>query len=153
MNHVDLKREAEATALRAALSHSQADVAEMFVRAMNHGEPDGTYLLTTINCSIKDMFLQLQSISGVAPPFWSKLPWPIIIAGAHVLNTLNTQLVGEWKSGVDPVKAEMTASFWNVSPERAILELGFRPRPVRDTLRETVLWIQEHRSTRLKASL
>jgi len=120
------------------------DVALAFVCAMDRGRDDATYLLTAHNSSLRSFFTVLQQLTNVDPPFWSKIPWPVIITCAHVLNTYNTSLRGKWKSGVDPVKAEMTAMWWNVSPERAVTELGFAPRPIRDTLADTIDWVRRN---------
>jgi dihydroflavonol-4-reductase len=120
-----------------------SDVATAFLTAMDIGSNGQAYLLTAINCTVSEMFGMLQRISGVRPPIL-RVPSFVFVGGSYVLNFYNSYVRGDWREGLDPVKAEMSNCYWYVDASRAKHELNFQARDPIETLRDTVAYVQQH---------
>lgn len=114
------------------------DAASAFVSAMGpNGKSGETYLLTAYNGSILDFFNILQTISGVPRPSLTIPGWFSIIT-LYSLDFVNRRVKGKWDPSMDPVKAEMSRCWWNVDATKAIKELNFNPRPIEETINDTI---------------
>lgn len=115
------------------------DTADAFISAMERGTPGQTYLLGAANLSLGDFFKRLEDISGVSAP---KIPLPGKAAtmGARFFDQA-LRAIGKTPE-VDPASVEMAQYFWYIDSSRAKDELGFKPRPGNETLRDTVRWIR-----------
>jgi dihydroflavonol-4-reductase len=121
------------------------DAADAFKAAMVVNRPNSTFLLGSKNCSIEDLFIILEQISGVPKP---KLKLPAIVAKAAslALDTTNRKLLNKWDPGVDPVRVEMANHFWNIDWSKAMRELKFKPRSFEKTLADNINWLREAKS-------
>lgn len=70
-----------------------------------------------------------------------RLAWGVI-AAVHAA----TSMAGK-PYHVDPVVVEMAHHYWYVDSSAAKSVLGFRPRPWRDTLRDTLVYIRDYGHT------
>lgn len=117
------------------------DAALAFAAAMTeNGKSGETYLLAAHNCSLLEFFDMLQSISGVPRPTLKFPPW-LAVTAATTLDAFNRKIRRSWDPGVDPVKAEMANHWWNVDASKATQHLNFKPRPARETLKDTIEWL------------
>lgn len=117
------------------------DTADAFIQAMDRAPAGATYLLGAANMTFNDFFKRLSQLSGIAPPR-IPLPGKAAVAGArfleHAFRTLGKT------PEIDPASVEMAQYFWYIDSSRAREDLGFRPRPSNETLRDTIQWIRSH---------
>jgi dihydroflavonol-4-reductase len=115
------------------------DVALATAAAWEQGRPGERYLLGAANWTLREFALRVAHIAGVNPPRWpapdGATRWLARISAAAA------EKVGV-KPPLDPVSVEMSQVFWWFSSEKARRELGFRPRDVDVTLRDTVEWLR-----------
>jgi dihydroflavonol-4-reductase len=113
------------------------DAARGMLLAMEKGVAGERYLLSAANLTVSAFFDRLERISGVTGP---KLPLP----KSRVLASEATRLFGDLvrKIGgelpMDAVSVEMAQYYWYCDAGKAIEKLGFSPRDVAQTLRDTV---------------
>lgn len=117
------------------------DAAEAFVQAMLVGKAGQTYLLGSLNCATRDLFSMLESLTGVRKPSFSAPAW-VARNGAWALDLLNRRIRNKYDPGVDPVRGEMSCHWWGISSAAARRDLGFQPRPPRQTILDTVAYIR-----------
>jgi dihydroflavonol-4-reductase len=119
------------------------DAAEAFVKAMTKGKAGATYLLGNYNGTMLQLFDLLERMTGVAKPRMS-VPAFVARSGAVALDFLNRRVRGKYDPSVDPVRAEMGCHFWSISSEAAKRDLQFAPRPIRETITETLVYMKKH---------
>lgn len=112
------------------------DVADAFVAAMEHPSPRTSYLLGASNLRFSELFAALERLSGVKAPRL-RLPYGLLRTGA----ALATAALHE-ASPADPVEIEMTRRFWYLDAAAARADLGFAPRPLDETLADTLADLQ-----------
>ena len=66
-----------------------------------------------------------------------QLPAPLLVAGARIGRALRLPVP------LSPEEAEAACHYWYVTPARAMDELGFRPRPVREAMEATVKYLRD----------
>jgi dihydroflavonol-4-reductase len=116
------------------------DVAEGMIRAMERGQPGRRYLLGHENLSILAVFRMLARLTGLPEPRW-RVPYPIALAAAYA---------GEWIADVFTHRApaatttgvRLTRRRMHFDPSRSLAELQLHPRPVAETLTESVAWFR-----------
>lgn len=109
------------------------DVAAGHLRADELGLEGERYLLAGRNFRLRRLFADLSRIAGVPPP-------PVRASGTLSAIALD----GLARAGVPmPVNADEVRSamqWWTYNNEKAVSELGWRPRPHEETLEDTVRW-------------
>jgi dihydroflavonol-4-reductase len=114
------------------------DVADGLLRIEHAGESGRRYILGTPdgNLSHQQFFDLLGDVSGkrrrVLP-----LPVSLLVPGARIGRKLHLPI---------PVHADELDSsryYWYTTPARAISELGYSPRPVREAVESTVAYLRE----------
>jgi dihydroflavonol-4-reductase len=116
------------------------DVAEGMVLAMERGQPGRRYLLGNENLSIREVFSQLARLTGLPPPH-RRVPYAVALAAAYV---------SEWISDVVTHKCpvatvtgvKLTRRVMHFDAEPSLCELGLRPRPISESLRDAVAWFR-----------
>eukprot|EP00898_Chlorokybus_atmophyticus_P004473 jgi/Chlat1/5026/Chrsp32S08953 len=103
------------------------DAAVAFVEAMRSGRPDATYLLGAGNLTLADYF--------------GRVPDEMAFAMAAAATGIKG-LFGRWDPSLDPVVVEMSQHFWYCNASLARRDLTFKPRPVDETVADTVSWLQ-----------
>ena len=121
------------------------DVAEVFMAAMERGKAGQTYLIGATNLTIEDFFAKLAKLSGVAAPRL-KVPYALAHAGARAGSRL-LGIFGKSDPGLDPAVVEMASHFWYLDDSAARSDLGWDPRPLEETLEESIKWVSAHRDT------
>lgn len=106
------------------------DVADAFVAAMEHPSPSPSYLLGAVNLRFSDLFAALERLSGVPRPKL-RVPYALIRSAAAALGPLMP---------ADPVEIEMTRRYWYLDAAGARTDLDFAPRPLDETLADTIAW-------------
>jgi dihydroflavonol-4-reductase len=130
------------------------DVALAFVVAMVKGVNGASYLLGSYNATMVQLFSLLEQMTGVAKPSLSVPAW-VARSGALALDFFNRRVKGKYDPSVDPVRAEMGSHFWSISSEAAKRDLGFSPRPIKDTIRDTLKYMKANNPdlVRIKSKL
>lgn len=117
------------------------DVARGLWLAMKKGRPGERYLLGGENLTHRQ-FLNLCAEEAGVPPPWLRLPERLALRAAKL---------GDRVSGLAPdllknVNTATVAAMYlpaYYSSQKAIRELGYQPRPVREAVREAYRWFQE----------
>jgi dihydroflavonol-4-reductase len=114
------------------------DVVEGMVRAMERGQPGRRYLLGHENVSIRTVFQVLARLTGLPEPRW-RVPYPVALAAAYagefVADVFTHRPPAATITGV-----KLTRRCMHFDPARSLAELELSPRPVAETLAETVAW-------------
>lgn len=112
------------------------DAAAAQVAAMEQGEPGRRYLATGHNVTLRELFARLQAITGRRrPPL--ELPPGLAAPLAGVAERLDVL------SAFDQAQARLMARYWWYDSARAQEELAVHFRPLEETLRDTVLWLED----------
>jgi dihydroflavonol-4-reductase len=114
------------------------DVAEGMIRVMERGRPGRRYLLGHENLSILKVFRLLARLMGLPEPRW-RVPYPVALAAAYagefVADVFTHRAPAATITGV-----KLTRRHMHFDPSRSLAELELHPRPVAETLAETVAW-------------
>ncbi len=120
------------------------DAAAALLAAFERPAVQPIYHLPGHVSGIEEFFAQIEALSGVPGPRWT-LPYRSAHVLARVVEGIGTRLLGEPPHLLpDPVVVEMAAHHWAVRSLYAEAELGYHPRPARDTLRDTIEWLRAH---------
>lgn len=115
------------------------DVAEAMVRAMLLANPRPIYNLPGTVLSLDEFFGTIADEAHL-PKSWRVLPAKLIwlVARTAELLGIHSRVLP------NPVVIEMGEHHWELSSRYASAELGFKPRPARQTIRDTVDWLREN---------
>ncbi|HEY7329713.1 MAG TPA: NAD-dependent epimerase/dehydratase family protein [Gemmataceae bacterium] len=117
------------------------DVAEGMVRVMKSGRPGHRYLLGHENLSILAVFRLLARLTGLPEPRW-RVPYPVALAAAYT-----SEFVADVFTHRPPAATitgvKLTRRRMHFDPARSLAELKLHPRPVAQTLAETVAWFRQ----------
>ena len=84
----------------------------------------------------------IAEVSGRKPPS-IKLPHNLILPIAYIAEVWAKYISGnEPFANVDSVKMSKKPMYY--SSEKAIMELGYRPRPVKEAFIDSIKWFDEH---------
>ena len=113
------------------------DVVRGHILAMEKGAKGATYILGGENHSYNDFFEMLKQVAGKRP-WMIKMPIPAQMWFAR-LTYLAARLRG--KVPVLTTKWVRRGNYhWEVSPKKAVDDLGLKITPLKDGLKETVSW-------------
>jgi len=118
------------------------DVAVGHLLALNHGTIGNRYILGAQNMTLKDFLTEVAIMAGQSPPK-VRLPQGLILPVAYFAEGW-ARLFGRAEPliTVDGVKLSKKKMFF--SSERAERELGFRPGPVKEALRDALNWFRQN---------
>ena len=118
------------------------DVAVGHLLAMDRGKVGRRYILGGQNMTLRELLTQVAMIANQSPPKL-RLPQSLVLPIAYFAEGW-ARLTdgGEPLITVDGVKLSKKKMFF--SSERAMGELGFRPGPVEEALRDAVNWFREN---------
>jgi dihydroflavonol-4-reductase len=117
------------------------DVAEGMVRAAAVGKPGRRYLLGHENLSLREVFGHLARLTGLPEPRW-RVPYPVALAAAYVSEFV-ADIFTHRVPAATVTGVKLTRRRMHFDPRRSLAELGLRPRPVAESLAETVAWFRE----------
>ena len=113
------------------------DAAAAHVAALKLGKVGEKYLATGHNVTLPALFDQLAAITGRRPPF---LRLPVGI-GARLAGLAESLRIFP---ALDEAQARLMGQYWWYDSTRAKRELGVEFRPLEETLRWTVAWLEEN---------
>ncbi|MDD5703159.1 MAG: NAD-dependent epimerase/dehydratase family protein [Dehalococcoidales bacterium] len=117
------------------------DVAYGAIKAAQLAPAGSRYLLSGHWLSLKELACMVSEVSGarattfICPMFIAKACAPAISFSAH--------LTGK-RPLYTSVSLQTVDSNREMLHKKATAELGYHPRPLQDTIRDTVLWFKEH---------
>lgn len=113
------------------------DAASAMAAAMTRGVAGERYLLNGANLTFESFFRRLSQISGVPAP---RLPLPrssfVASSATRLFARAVSKIGGELP--MDPTSVEMATHYWYCDSALAAQVLGFSPRELGSTLRDTV---------------
>lgn len=125
------------------------DAAEMVVEALARGRSGARYLIGAENLDFGSFFNRLSRVSGCRGPSL-RVPGRAAPLAARALAGLESVL---GMSGEEAASVDMAGHYWYLDSRLARDELGFAPRPLDGTLRDTVEWLLDHPHLRPKRGL
>jgi dihydroflavonol-4-reductase len=122
------------------------DVAGGLMAAMEHGRAGESYLLSGERMMVKEMLELVRAASGNRAPLigLSRRQAELV---AQLLPPLY-RVFGGARPAITPYSVAVLFSASDISHAKATRELGYQPRPVRESLRDAVRWFQEDRGWR-----
>jgi nucleoside-diphosphate-sugar epimerase len=118
------------------------DAAAAIVEALGHPAARPIYHLQGHDFTIDEFFGLLEAMTGV-PATRRYLPMPVARGVAAAVESLAHRL-GRHSPIPDPVIMEMGSHHWDIGSRHAETELGYRSRPARETLQDTIDWLKAH---------
>ncbi len=119
------------------------DVAITALAAETKGRRGHRYILSSQYGSFKQIARWVQECSGARPPLFNVPVW--VAKQAAPLVVWYSRRLGI-RPLVTPEAIEIIGCHQNIVTRKAALELGFQPRPLRETIADTVAWLQTHES-------
>ncbi len=135
--------------LRLALSFGGAynfvdvrDVVDGIVAAARVGRSGQGYILSGHRITVPDIIRLERMVLSQKEPAIVLLPrW--LVKGAAWITDAGCRLL-RIKPFFTPYSVSVLDSNCNLSHEKATRELGYEPRPLIETVRDTILWMQDH---------
>ncbi len=118
------------------------DVAAGHLLALERGRPGRSYIVGGENLSMCELLATLSVVSGL-PPVTLRLPKALALAAGLVSETLEGRILGRHPS-VPLEAARMSTTAMIFDDSRARSELGYRSRPARDAVEDSVRWFVDH---------
>ncbi|MBI5460274.1 SDR family oxidoreductase [Methanobacterium sp.] len=117
------------------------DVAEGLILACRRGKAGGTYILSGEKITVQELMFTLEEITGVKRP-WLKVPhWMANAAGKitslYYRNSKSKPLFTSYST-------EVLVSNCNINNFKARKELGYDPRPIKESLKDSVEWFKNN---------
>lgn len=113
------------------------DAAAGMLQAFERGVAGRRYLLSAANLPCSDFFGRIARIAGTEPPTTVLPANRQLAAGGHWIYRKALGLLGTTPA-VDATSVDMGSHYWYCDTSRAERELGFSPRELQQTLRETI---------------
>lgn len=117
------------------------DVAEVAMKAARLASPGSAYLVSGGHLSVERFMRNLQLVTGVRKPLIHLPPWMMYILAFmyEILYRVKTsRTVYTWAT-IDFITAHL-----RVSTQKLREELGYEPRPVKQTIADTWAWYKDH---------
>ena len=120
------------------------DVARAAVAAESAGRCGQRYILYSQHVTFKTIADWVQEATGSRPPL---LVLPVWMAKMFAPLVVGYSRVRGIRPLVTPEAIHIICCHQKISTDKAAKELGIQPRPIRDTIIDTVRWLQTHAST------
>jgi dihydroflavonol-4-reductase len=121
------------------------DVVDGMIAAAERGRRGESYILGGSKISVRYMLETVREITGKA---FSRIKIPFSLAEFAARFTPWYYLHSKSKPRFTPYSLEVLQSNCDISHSKATIELGYQPRPMIETLKDTVRWFFEHRKQR-----
>lgn len=117
------------------------DVAAAHLAALEKGRSGERYILAGENLCWKNLFARIAAVVGSKPP-QKKIPLPLLRLYAASLD-LKSRFTGR-RPAVSPEAIRISAVPAYYSSQKAVRELGYRMRPLDESLRMTYDWYRQN---------
>jgi dihydroflavonol-4-reductase len=116
------------------------DVAEAAIHAEEMAPTGAKYLLSGKWASVRELAKMVEEIAGTPAPRLVVPTW-MARTGAPIM-TAFSQMTGKRPLYTSASIRALYTCNSNISHDRATSELGYHPRPIKETLADTLLWFQ-----------
>jgi len=117
------------------------DFADGVLLAAERGRPGQRYVLCAHNPTLKDLVAEIAAVAGTRARTWHLPRWlPRVLVAALVFWS---RIRGK-EPPVPPTIAKLIGRYGWYDARRMREDLGWRPRPLHETLADTVRWFREH---------
>lgn len=113
------------------------DVAAAHVAALTHGPIGDTYAISGHNLWMHDLFALLERATGIKAPRWN-MSFSMALVLTTLLEGVATITRQPPLTTVSALRARKHPWFFDCS--KAMRDLGFLPRPLDETIRDTAAW-------------
>jgi dihydroflavonol-4-reductase len=121
------------------------DVVDGLIAARERGRRGESYILSGQKLSVRYMLETVREVSGRA---FARIKIPFSLAEFAARFTPWYYERTKSKPRFTPYSLEVLQSNSNISYRKALTELGYRPRPIYETIKDTVRWFLENRKLR-----
>ena len=121
------------------------DVADGLISAARHGRRGESYILSGNKISVRYMLETVREVTGKA---FARIKIPFSLAEFAAKFTPWYYQKTKAKPRFTPYSLEVLQSNANISHAKAMKELGYKPRPVVETIADTVRWFFENHKAR-----
>jgi dihydroflavonol-4-reductase len=125
------------------------DVVDGIIAAGARGRRGESYILSGQRLSVRYMLATVREVTGKA---FASIKIPFSLAEWAARYTPWYYQKTKSKPRFTPYSLEVLQSNSFISFKKALVELGYRPRPVYETIADTVRWFLENRRTKLAKS-
>ncbi len=115
------------------------DASAGLIGAMRKGTVGERYLLGGENLTFREWIAHTAHLAGVPPPRF-QLPESAARFGASALRALYPMVGKDFE--LDDATIRMSSLFWYCNSDKARKDLGFKTRPVDETLRDTINYLR-----------
>jgi len=122
------------------------DVADGLIAARERGRCGESYILSGHKLSVRYMLETVREVSGKA---FASIKIPFSLAELAARYTPWYYQRTQAKPRFTPYSLEVLQSNANISSKKALAELGYKPRPVYESIADTVRWFLENRRVKL----
>jgi dihydroflavonol-4-reductase len=123
------------------------DVAAAAVAAESNGRCGEKYIVAGQYATFREIAGWVHELSGARPPLLIVPLWVARIVAPWV--AWYSRRLG-LRPLVTPEAIQIVDCHQQISTEKAAMELGFHPRPLKETISDTVRWLQNHEQNRLQ---
>jgi dihydroflavonol-4-reductase len=124
------------------------DVADGMIAAAQHGRSGEGYILSGHRVTLREVINLEREAMGQKYPLVFYAPNWIVKAGAWIVAVFSRLF--RIKPIFTPYSVAVLESNSNISHAKATNELGYQPRPLIDTFRDSIAWMQENGLIRLR---
>ena len=121
------------------------DVADGLIAAEKHGRQGESYILSGQKLSVRYMLATVREVTGKA---FSSVKIPFSLAEFAARFTPWYYRKTQNKPRFTPYSLEVLQSNSNISHKKAASELGYKPRPIYESIADSVRWFLENRKLR-----
>ena len=121
------------------------DVADGLIAAEKHGRQGESYILSGQKLSVRYMLATVREVTGKA---FSSIKIPFSLAEFAARFTPWYYRKTQNKPRFTPYSLEVLQSNSNISHKKAASELGYKPRPIYESIADSVRWFLENRKLR-----
>jgi dihydroflavonol-4-reductase len=118
------------------------DVVDGMMLAEAKGRSGESYLLSGHKMTVRDLIEMVRGVTGKA---FTSIKIPLNLAEFASKITPAYYRLTKAKPRLTPYSLEVLQSNSNISHAKATRELGFHPRPLAETIADTVRWFIENR--------
>jgi dihydroflavonol-4-reductase len=122
------------------------DVAQAMINAVEKGRSGERYIIANRQVTLEEIMMTLEKVSGVRSPRL-RISYPVALLMAYASEAMARLRGTETLITVTGIRTLQDRS--QVDASKAQRELGHRPRPVEDTLRDAVAWYRANQPEKI----
>ncbi|MEL7670259.1 SDR family oxidoreductase [Methanobacterium sp.] len=117
------------------------DVAEGIILACKKGKCGESYVLAGEQISVQDLFLELEKLTGIKAPSLKVPLWLVNVVSK--VSPLYYKVTGK-EPLFTTYSIDVINSNSKISSNKAFNELGYFPRPIKESIKDSVEWIRKN---------